>query len=109
MFASFASVPGITEGAEGEEGTITEDDELLLHCAVVPCIGVPDKSTLPRKEEAEKAPSEGGLLPLSLLKDYMSIYVGDKFIDSDLNDEEHLQRQHQYWTLTMKIIGAQGG
>ena len=75
FFASFASVPRIIEGAEGEEGTITEDDELLQHCAAVPCNGVPDKSTLPRKEEAEKAPSEGGLLPLSLLKDYRSIML----------------------------------
>ena len=72
FFASFASV---LEGVEGEEGTITEDDELLQHCAAVPCNGVPDKSTLPRKEEAEKAPSEGGLLPLSLLKDYRSIML----------------------------------
>ena len=75
----------------------------------VPCNGILDKSTLPRKEEAEKAPSEGGLLPLSLLKAYRSIMLETNSPTLTWTMRNIMQRQHQYWSLTMKIIGAQRG
>ena len=63
---------GEIHGEEGEEGTISEDELLLLlHCAV-PCNGGPHSSPLPKKEEAEKAPREEGMAPLSLLKETLN-------------------------------------